>query len=73
MAGAIRNFGFCLLYAVFAKESEPAIGRLTNNIRRKFLAYGYQLHFLRRPFCSFARIGNALLHLGEVIGDISHM
>ena len=47
MAGAIRNFGFCLLYAVFTKESEAAIGRLSNDISGKFFTNGYQLYFLR--------------------------
>ena len=47
MAGAIRNFGFCLLYAVFTKEREAAIGRLLNDISGEFFTNGYQLHFLR--------------------------
>ena len=72
MAGAIRNFGLCLLNTVFAKESEPTIGRLSNDISGEFFANGYQLHFLRRPFCPFARSGNALLHLGKVLGDVRH-
>ncbi len=72
MAGAIGNFGLCLLYTVFPKKSKSAIGRLANDISGKFFTNGYQLHFLRRPSCPFARSGNALLHLGNVFGDVRH-
>ena len=72
MDGAIRNFDLCLLYTVFTKESDTCIGRLANDISGKFFTNGYQLHFLRRPFCPFARSGNALLHLGKVFGDVLH-
>ena len=72
MAGAIRNFSHGLLHSVFAKESETAIGRLSNDFAGKLFANGYQLHFLRRPPCPFARSGNALLHLGNVFGDGLH-
>ena len=72
MAGAIRNLRLGLLHAVFAKVSESEIGRLSNDISGEFFANGYQPHFLRRPFCPFARSGNALLHLGKVFGDVQH-
>ena len=72
MAGAIRNLRLCLLNTVFAKVSETCIGRLANDISGKFFTNGYQLHVLRGPSCPFARSGNALLHLGEVGGDVRH-
>ena len=62
MAGAIRNFGLCLLNTVFAEESEARIGRLSNDFGGKLFANRQQLHFRGCPPGPVAGGSNFLLH-----------
>ena len=72
MAGAIRNFGLCLLYTVFTKKSKPAIGRLANDIGGKLFANRQQLHFRGCPPGPVAGGSDSLLHRFQVGGDVDH-
>ena len=72
VAGAIGDFGLGFLHAVFAEESKPTVGSFANHVCSKFFTHGDDLHLIGRTPRAITRSGNALLHLGEVGGDVRH-